>query len=178
MCAAAIARPCASLACQFMLGLQVTEAFVLSLPVYLLLYEKVQSGEEQHAMVQQQPGAARDFRSGAYSPLPATTAPDQRPAAAAAAARIRDQTNTPAMTPLEERNALMGRPSTNTRTQSNRRKEKKARQKAARRARLDVLSAQDPAPKALSAGSVASLSDSSSSPQAARSIQSCKSRIE
>ena len=163
-----------------MLGLQVTEACVLSRPVYLLLYEKVQSGEEQHAMAQQQPGAARDFTPGAYSPTPAISAPDQRPAAAAAAARIRDQPNTTpaAMTPLEERNALMGGPGTNTRTQSTRKKEKKARQKAAQRARLDLLSAQDPAPKALSAGSVASLSDSSSSPRAARSIQSCKSRIE
>ena len=208
MNAAAISGPCASLACQFMLGLQVTEAFVLSLPVYLLMYEKVQSDDEQHAMVQQA-RAARDFTPGAYTAVSTRYAPEQRSAAAAAAARIKDQTNTPAMTPLEERNALMGGPNKKTRNHSNARKARKqARKQAARRARLDCiimnepgspcgtqvtqgsgrarwigihrLSAQDPAPQpmeTLSAGSAASLSDSSA-PRAARSIQSCKSRIE
>ena len=49
MNAAAISGPCASLACQLMLGLQVTEAFVLSLPVYLLMYRVVMSSMPWHS---------------------------------------------------------------------------------------------------------------------------------
>ena len=94
-------------ACQFMRGLQVSEAFVLSLPVYMLMYEKVQSDAEQQAMTHQQPGAARDFTSGAYTALPTTHAPHLCPAAAAAAANIKHQCNTqPAATTRPWRSAM------------------------------------------------------------------------
>lgn len=43
-----------------------SEMYVLSLPVYMLMHEKVQS-EEQQIMMQQQLGAAREFRAGVFT---------------------------------------------------------------------------------------------------------------
>ena len=168
-------------ACQVMRGLQVSEAFVLSLPVYMLMYEKVQSGAEQQAMTHQQPGAAGDFTSGADKALPTSYAPDLRPAAAAAAANIKHQYNTQpaAMTPLEERNALMGEPSKHKHRRYSKGQiaKKEAKRQAAQRERLALPSAQHPATVPLetaSAGSAASVSGSSSPARSARSTQSCQ----
>ena len=147
----------------------------------MLMYEKVQSDAEQQAMTHQQPGAARDFTPGAYTALPTAHAQDLRPAAAAAAAaNIKQQYNTQpaALTPLEERNALMGGPGKRSRNRSStRRARKHTRQQAALRPQLDVSSAAHPAAAPLetaSAGSAASLSGSSSPARSDRSSQSCQ----
>lgn len=43
-----------------------SEMYVLSLPVYMLMHEKIQS-EEQQIMMHQQLGAAREFRAGVFT---------------------------------------------------------------------------------------------------------------